>query len=123
MEEGRPVDVFAQGGEREIVEDAHAGELGRGNVLGAPLDGGAAGAGFGQRNGLHARRGVRLAHRLVVGTMLHEELFPAFVAEQAGGDGHGAAGVEHVDDRLTIERRDFDGGVRAAGGCAADEQG
>ena len=63
-----------------------------------------------------------LAQRFVVGAMLRDEVGFAVVAQQAGGDGHGAAGVEDVDDRLAVVRRDFDGGVRAAGGGAADEQ-
>ena len=54
--------------------------------------------------------------------MLGDEFFFAVFAEQAGGDGHGAAGVEDVDDRLAVVRRDLDGRVRAAGGGAADEQ-
>ena len=54
--------------------------------------------------------------------MLVDEVGLAFVAEQAGGDGHGAAGVEDVDDGLAVVRRDLDGGVGAAGGGAADEQ-
>ena len=70
--------------------------------------------------GCAARRG--LAECLVVGAMLRDEVGLAVVAEEAGGDGHGAAGVEHVDDGLAVVRRDFDGGVRAAGGGAADEQ-
>ena len=71
---------------------------------------------------LLARRGVGLAERLVLGAMLRDEGGFAVVAEQAGGHRHGAAGVEHVDDRLAVVRRDLDGGVRAAGGGSADEQ-
>ena len=75
-----------------------------------------------ERDDLLARRGVGLAQGLVLGAMLRDEGGLAFVAEQAGGDGHGAAGIENVDDRLAVVRRDLDGGVRAAGGGAADEQ-
>ena len=42
VEEGRPVDELAQRGEREVVEDADAGELGGREVFSAPVDGGAA---------------------------------------------------------------------------------
>ena len=63
-----------------------------------------------------------LAEGLVVGAMLGDEVGFAVVAEQAGGDGDGAAGVEHVDDGLAVVRRDLDGGVGAAGGGSADEQ-
>ena len=45
-------------------------------------------------------RGVGLAEGFVVGAMLGDEGGLAVVAEQAGGDGHGAAGVEDVDDGL-----------------------
>ena len=44
------------------------------------------------------------------------------VAEKAGGDGDGAAGVEDMDDGLGVVRGDLDGGVGAAGGGSADEQ-
>ena len=122
VEERRPVDELAQRGQGKVVEHADAGECGVGQVFGAPLDGSAAGAGGLERDDLLARRGVGLAERLVVGAMLGDEVCLAVVAEQAGGDGHGAAGVEHVDDGLAVVRRDLDGGVGAAGGCSADEQ-
>ncbi len=69
-----------------------------------------------------AGRGVGFAEGFVVGAMLGDEVCLAVVAEEAGGDGHGAAGVEHVDDGLAVVRRDLDGGVGAAGGGSADEQ-
>ena len=96
---------------------------GAGNVRGIPLDGGAALAGGFERDELSgaARRG--LCGGLVVGAMLRDEGLLAVFAEKAGGDGHGAAGVENVDDGLAVVRRDFDGGVGAAGGGSADEQG
>ena len=122
VEERRPVDELAERGQREVVEHAHAGELGRGKVFGAPLDGRAAAARGLERDELLARRGVGLAQRFVLGAMLRDELCLAVVAEQAGGDRHGAAGVEHVDHRLAVVRRNLDGGVRAAGGGSADEQ-
>ena len=122
VEEGRPVDVIAQRGEGKIVEHAHAGELGCRNVFSAPLDGRAAAAGDLERDGLLTRRGVGFAQRLVFRAVLRDEGRLAFGAEQAGGDGHGAAGVEDVHDGLAVVRRDFDGRVRAAGGGAADEQ-
>src|SRR5882724_4385331 len=53
--------------------------------------------------------------------LLHEGGF-TFVAEKAGRDGHCSAGVEDVDYRLTIMRRDFDGRVCPARGCAANEE-
>ena len=60
VEEGRPVDEFAQRCEREVVEDADAGECGRGQIFGAPLDGSAACArGFEGDDALGAaRRGL-----------------------------------------------------------------
>ena len=60
---------------------------------------------------LLARRGVGFAEGLVFGAMLRHERWLAVVAQQAGGDGHGAAGVEHVDHGLAVVRRDLDGGV------------
>ena len=55
--------------------------------------------------------------------MLCEEGFAAIVREQRGHDGDGAAGIEDVNDGLRVVGGDFDGGVGAAGGGAADEQG
>ncbi len=65
---------------------------------------------------------MRLAQRLVFGAVLRHERRLSLVAEQAGRHRHRAAGVEHVDDRLAVVRRDLDRGVRAAGGRAADQQ-
>ncbi len=111
VEERRPVDEFAQRGERKVVEHADAGECGCGQVFGAPLDRSAPGAGGLEGDDGLARRGVGLAERLVFGAMLGDELGFAIVAEEAGRDGHGAAGVEHVDHGLAVVRRDLDGGV------------
>ena len=122
VEEGSPVDEFAERGEGKIVEDADAGELGGGDVFFAPGDGSAAGAGSGDGDDWLARSGVSFSDGFVFGTMLGDEVGFVFVAEQAGGDGDGAAGVEDVDDGFAVVRGDFYGGVGAAGGCAADEQ-
>ena len=46
----------------------------------------------------------------------------AIFTQQAGGDRHGAAGIEHVDHGLAVVRRNLDGRVGAAGGGSADEQ-
>jgi hypothetical protein len=69
-----------------------------------------------------ARGGVGFAEGFVVGSVLGYEVGLAFFAEEAGGYGHGAAGVEDVDYGLAVVWRDFDGGVTAARGCSADEQ-
>ena len=75
-----------------------------------------------QRHNLLTRRGVRLADRFILGTMLRNEFRFAVLTQQACRHRHGAAGVEDVDDRLAVMRRDFDRRVRAARGRAADEQ-
>ena len=54
--------------------------------------------------------------------MLGHERRLAVVTEEAGGHGHRPAGIQHMDHWLTIVRRNLDGRVRPAGGCAADEQ-
>ena len=47
--------------------------------------------------------GVGLRRRdFVVGVVLGDEIFLAVVAEEAGGDGDGAAGVEDMDDGLRV---------------------
>ena len=123
VEERGPVDESAQGGEREIVQHADAGELGRRDVPGAPLDRRAACAGGIERNHALARRGVGTAQRFVIGAMLFHEGGFAIVAQQAGGDRNRAAGVEHMHHGLAVMRGDLDGGMRAAGSRAADQQG
>ena len=122
MEEGRPVDELAEGGEGEVVEDADAEEGWGGQVFGFPGDGSAACAGFFDGDYGLAWGGVGFAEGLVVGAMLGDEVGLAVVAEERGGDGDGAAGVEDVDDGLAVVRGDLDGGVSAAGGGSADEE-
>src|SRR5271166_290163 len=51
----------------------------------------------------------------------HERSF-VIVAQEAGGHGHGAAGIQNVHYRLAVVRRNFDGGVGPARRCSADEQ-
>src|SRR5262245_42651605 len=43
-------------------------------------------------------------------------------ADQAAYHGHGAAGVEDVNNGLMVAWSDFDGGVRLTGGGAANQQ-
>ena len=64
---GRPVDKGAEGGEREVIEDVDAGGGGGGDVFGAPLDGGAAGASGGERHDGFGGLGVAFAEGVVVG--------------------------------------------------------
>ena len=59
---------------------------------------------------------------LVLLPVLGHEGRLALGAEEAGGDRHGAAGVEHVDHRFAVVGSDLHGGVRLAGGGAADQQ-
>ena len=54
--------------------------------------------------------------------MLLDEGRLAVLAQQAADHRHGARGVEHMDDRFAVMRRDFHRRVRLAGGRAADEQ-
>lgn len=52
-----------------------------------------------------------------------EELWALVFADERADGWDGAAGVEDVDDRVLVGRRDFDCGVGFAGGRAADEEG
>ena len=61
------------------------------------------------------------AHFFVVGVQLIHVALHA-IAQQALRHAHAARGIGHVDHRAFVVRRDFDGGVHAAGGGAADEQ-
>ena len=87
VEERRPVDVLAQRREREVVEHAHAGELGRRR---RPRR--ATRSASGSRAPPRARRSlcfgarVELAQLLVLGAVLRDEGRLALVAEQAGRD-------------------------------------
>src|SRR5580700_1174106 len=65
---------------------------------------------------------MRFAQCLVIGAMLlHKSRFTC-IAQKAGGDGHCTTSVEDVDHRLTVVRRDFNGGVCSTRGCTANEQ-
>ena len=94
-----------------------------GDVLGAPLDGRAVRArGLERRRACASVRACELPELLVLGAVLRDERRLALGAEEARRHGHGAARVEHVDDRLAVVRRDLHRRVRAAGRGAADEQ-
>ena len=54
--------------------------------------------------------------------MLLHECRLTFVAQKAGRNGHCSAGVEDVDYRLAVMRRNLNGSVRPARGCPADEE-
>ena len=54
--------------------------------------------------------------------MLRHERRLALVAQKAGRHRHCPAGIQHVDHRLAVVRRNLDGRVRPAGGRSADEQ-
>ena len=82
VEERRPVDVFAQCGEWGVFDDADAGELGCSDVLGAPFDGSAAGAGFLDGDDGLFWGGVALAKGFVLGAMLGFEVCALVVAQQ-----------------------------------------
>ena len=83
VEERRPVDVLAQGGERSVFDDADAGKLRCCEILGAPLDGSAARAGLLDGDDGLLGRGVALAKGFVLGAMLGFEVCALLVAQQA----------------------------------------
>ena len=123
VEERRPVDELAQRREREVVEHAHAGERRAAAMSSARHSIGVRFArAASSETSLCFGAGVRSAELLVLGAVLRDERRLALVAEEAGGHRHGAAGVEHVHDRLAVVRRDLDRRVRAARRRAADEQ-
>ena len=62
------------------------------------------------------------ADAVVFGAQFLGELRLVRLTDEIADDGHGAAGVEDVDDRLAVAGRDLHGGVRLARGRAADEQ-
>ena len=123
VEERGPVDVGAELGEGEILENADAGEGGLGNVFRAPLNGGAALTGLGRWGttlSLGAACCLRSDSYSSACWRMNSGLFS--LAEQAGGDRDGAACVQHVNNRVRVVRCDFDRGVGAAGGGAADDE-
>src|ERR1700722_18133435 len=54
--------------------------------------------------------------------MLDDKCRLALITEKTGGHRHRAAGIQNVDYRLAIMRRNLDCCVRPACGCPADEQ-
>src|SRR5262252_199908 len=105
MEQRRPVNVFAQRRQRNVIQHPNAGKRWDRYIFGAPFNRSTPLAGFVKRYNMEARCGVSFAQGLVVGAMLfYERLLPVF-AEQTCCDRHGATGIEHMNDWLTIVRR------------------
>ena len=76
-----------------------------------------------RREILRAATRARLAQRLIIRRGLVDQLGALGpVADQRRSHADRAAGVEHMDHRPRISRRDPQRGVRAAGGRAADQQ-
>ena len=123
VEEEGPVDERHDLGERDPAELAPTRELGDGDVLGPPLDGGAARAGLGEgpQRALPPRR-VLLAQRLLVLPHLRQELVAPAGVEQPRHHADGPRGVEDVRDARRVRGRDLHRGVLAAGGRPADQQ-
>ena len=120
VEERGPVDEAAQGCERKVVEHAHTGKRGCGQIFRTPLDRCPPRASGFEGDDLLARRGVSLAERLVVGAMQGDELCLAIIAEEAGRDGHRAACVQYVDHWLTVVWCNLDSGMCSGRCCPAD---
>ncbi len=101
-------------------QSAHAGEFRLGQVIISQF--GRVGAGRLQGQELGRLGGMRGAQPLILGAVLLHELIPAGRAEEIAGHRHRPAGVQHMDHRLTVVRRNLDGRMRLAGGGAADQQ-
>ena len=80
-----------------------------GDIFSAPLDGSTAATGDIKGGGLLAGRRVLLADGFVFGGMCGDEVRPVLITQKAGGDRNSAAGVDHMDHRLAVVRRDLDG--------------
>ena len=121
-EEGGPVDIVAQFGERPVLEDMEAGHCGRGRLVGEIRGEGAA-ARLRERE-QHALRPARagLAHLDVFFRGAGDEILALRVRQQPAGDPDRAAGVEHMDHRPVIGGVDPQRGVDLAGGRPADQQ-
>ena len=124
LEERRPVDaprefVEVVGGEAEQAGLAR----GRGDAL-APVDARAPVPRLRQRQavGPFAAVGVPFADPGVVLADLGDQRRRPRAAREGGGDGHGARGVGHMDDRARVLGRDLHRGVRLRGGRPADQE-
>ena len=122
VEEESPVDVLAQDRQRRL-HDAEARERGRRQVLGVPLD----------RRPVRARASEREQRLALLFAVEHPQLLlgDAIVVveaqaplglEQVRDDPDDARGVEDVQRRLSVGRRDLHGGVLARGRRAADQE-
>src|SRR5262249_51756076 len=109
VEEELPVDVFAQRLELGL-HHAHAGELRRRQV--AELEPRAVRARLLDRaQRLALLRGVQVAEPLLVEAVVGVEALAALGIEEIRDDTGDARGVENVDDRLRVRRRDPNRGV------------
>ncbi len=110
-EEERPVDERAERPDRRL-DDLCPEERRRRDVLGAPLDRDPAfdGDPVGEQR-LALPLGVLGAEPLLQHPVLLVEGHPAVGVEQRGHDADDAGGVDDVDDRLLVARRDPHGGV------------
>src|ERR1700722_15195020 len=122
VEERRPVNKLTQCRQRKIVQYTHAGKFRCGQVFGAPLNWSPPGTGDREGYAFLPRCGMSLAERFVVDAILSHEGSLIFVTQKAGGHRHGAARIEHVDDRLAVVRSDLHGGVSASCRGSTDEQ-
>ena len=123
-EERRPVDEVDEFGERVVVERPRPEEGRAGRGHGGPVDRHVVGArlGDGQPLLLRPRSGSLAPDRLVlVADPGHERVAPVGLDECAG-DADRPRGVDDVDDRPRVGRRDLDRGVGPRRRRAADEQ-
>ena len=121
LEEGRPVDIGHEIGERD--GDFLATELGRFDRGVGLVPRETIGPGVVQRNQRGAlAASVFGAHGFVFGGDFGVVGIALVDGEQLGGDADGARGIRHVNHRAFGVRRDLDRGVGAAGCRAADQQ-
>ena len=122
MEEERPVHVVPEDGELRL-DDAQPGEAGRLEVVGVPLDRRLALARARQREErLALLLAVELPQPLLRGPVLVIQALPPLRLEQVGHDADDPRGVEHVQGRLCVRRRDPDRSVLARGRGSADQE-
>src|SRR5215470_8878792 len=65
---------------------------------------------------------MSLTHRLVFSAMLFNEIRFTFLAQKAGSNRHRTAGIEDVNNRLAVMRRNLNGSVRPARSRSTDQQ-
>ena len=120
LEEGTPIDHCGDFRQIKILEHAPTNEFGFGGDVGSNLGGVSAGFFQAPHGGL-LFISVLLSNARVV-CMECFQIRSRFFAQKPLCHAHAAGCIRHINHRPIVMRVDFDGGMHAAGGRAANQQ-